>query len=303
MDAAVHAANFRTLVETHQEYVRNTCYRFLNNREDAENVAQEVFIQVHDSMKDFRNEAQISTWVYRIAVNKSLDFIRKKKRKKRFGQVVSLFGFSHDEESLDEFVEAVSRSAYRTNNQVFTRQMAQHSRSRVKELREWGFFDSALCCNAFSKPIAERSISVQERIVITHLIKDGECIAGAAGFSLDDETVHFFCTKSVILCTGARGFKPDGFPICDLTHDGTVMAYDIGTKVTGKEWNDGHPGQSENAAACYDGWRGMFEKVPGTTGIGVRVSSCSSKDASLIFSNYHAQRNFVIRLVTLCPLD
>jgi len=36
--------------------------------------------------------------------------------------------------------------------------------------------------------------------------------------------------KSVILCTGAGGFKPNGFPICDLTHDGTIMAYNIGAK-------------------------------------------------------------------------
>jgi len=73
----------------------------------------------------------------------------------------------------------------------------------------------------------------------------------------------------VILCTGAGGFKPNGFPICDLTHDGTVMAYNIGAKVTGKEWNDGHPGQAKNAAACFDGWHGMFEEKPSTTRVEV----------------------------------
>ncbi len=74
----------------------------------------------------------------------------------------------------------------------------------------------------------------------------------------------------MILCTGAGGFKPNGFPICDLTHDGTIMAYNIGAKVTGKEWNDGHPARSENPAACYDGWGDMFEKKPGTTSIEIR---------------------------------
>jgi len=48
------------------------------------------------------------------------------------------------------------------------------------------------------------------------------------------------------------------------------MAYDIGAKVTGKEWNDGHVGQAENPAACFDGWHGMFERNPGTTGVGIR---------------------------------
>ena len=74
----------------------------------------------------------------------------------------------------------------------------------------------------------------------------------------------------MILCTGAGGFKPNGFPICDLTHDGSIMAYNIGARITGKEWNDGHPGRSTNPAACFDGWGGMFEQKPGTTGIGIR---------------------------------
>lgn len=173
--------------------------------------------------------------------------------------------------SMDEFVEQVSLSAMGTNNPVYTRQLAEHSLARVQELKAWGFFDSPLYNNSFSKPINERQIPIMERIMITHLIKEGGKIAGAAGFSMDEEQkVHIFQANSVILCTGAGGFKPNGFPICDLTHDGTVMAYKIGAKVTGKEWNDGHPGQSENPAACFDGWHGMFEEKPGTTGVGIR---------------------------------
>ncbi len=172
--------------------------------------------------------------------------------------------------SIDEFVDSVSRSALGTNNAVYTRQLAEHSLARVEELREWGFFDAVLYNKPFMVPINERNIPIVERVSITHLIKENGKIAGAAGFSVDEEKVHFFNAKSVILCTGAGGFKPNGFPICDLTHDGTIMAYEIGAKVTGKEWNDGHPGQKENAAACFDGWHGMFERKPGTTGVGIR---------------------------------
>jgi len=182
--------------------------------------------------------------------------------------------FAYDENnttfSIDEFVEAISASALGTNNKAYTRQVAEHSLARVNELKEWGFFNSPLYHNSFNKPIEERNITVKERIVITHLIKEKGRIAGAAGFSLDEEKIHFFSAKSVILCTGAGGFKPNGFPICDLTHDGTVMAYNIGAKVTGKEWNDGHPGQVKNAAACFDGWHGMFEKKPEVTNVGIR---------------------------------
>ena len=171
--------------------------------------------------------------------------------------------------SLDQFVKTVSRSALGTNNPVYTRQMAEHSLARVNELKEWGFFESQLYNKSFNTPINERNIPVKERIVITHLITEKGQIAGAAGFSLDQEKILFFKAKSVILCTGAGGFKPNGFPICDLTHDGSVMAYNIGAKVTGKEWNDGHPGQTKNAAACFDGWHGIFERKPGITGVEV----------------------------------
>lgn len=152
-----------------------------------------------------------------------------------FAKGIFAFDPSSAKLSLDEFTDAVSRSALGTNNRVYTRQMAEHSLARVNELKEWGFFDSPLYNKSFNNPVKERNIPVKERIVITHLIKEKGRISGAAGFSLDEEKVHFFNAKTVILCTGAGGFKPNGFPICDLTHDGTVMAYNIGAKVTGKE--------------------------------------------------------------------
>jgi succinate dehydrogenase/fumarate reductase flavoprotein subunit len=186
-----------------------------------------------------------------------------------FAKGIFAFDSSSAKMSLDEFTDTVSRSALGTNNPVYTQQMAEHSLACVNELKEWGFFNSPLYNKSFNNPVEERNIPVKERIVITHLIKEKGRISGAAGFSLDQETVHFFKAKSVILCTGAGGFKPNGFPICDLTHDGTVMAYNIGAKVTGKEWNDGHPGQSKNAAACFDGWHGMFERKPSVNGVDV----------------------------------
>ncbi|MBK6487885.1 MAG: FAD-binding protein [Gemmatimonadetes bacterium] len=172
--------------------------------------------------------------------------------------------------TLDEYTYTVSRSALGTNNPVYTRQTAEHSLARAAELREWGFFDSNLYNKAFRRPVDARSIPVIERVVITHLFKEGRRVAGAAGFRLDAEATVTFRAKSVILCTGAGAFKPNGFPVCDLTHDGTIMAYNIGAKVTGKEWNDGHIGRAKNPAATYDGWGDMFDQRPSTEGVGVR---------------------------------
>ncbi|WP_372740913.1 FAD-binding protein [Neptunomonas sp.] len=179
--------------------------------------------------------------------------------------------FSYDKNnasmSIDQFVEKVSESAIQTNNPVFTRQLAEHSYARVEELKTWGFFDSPLYNESFMRPINERNIGVEERIMITHLLKQDGRIIGASGFSLDDNKIIHYHAKSVILCTGSGGFKPSGFPVCDLTHDGTIMAYKAGAKVTGKEWNDGHPGSATNSGSSYDNWHGQVEEKTSTTSI------------------------------------
>ena len=84
---------FRSLVAEHQEMVINTCYRFVFNREDAEDIAQDVFIEVFRSLEQFREESKLSTWIYRIAVTKSLDHLRHLKRKKRFSSLKRIVGF------------------------------------------------------------------------------------------------------------------------------------------------------------------------------------------------------------------
>lgn len=73
------------LIDGFQKKVFNTCLSFVPNSEDAEDLAQEVFIEVFNSIEKFKGNSKLSTWIYRIAVNKCLEFIRKKKTKKRFG--------------------------------------------------------------------------------------------------------------------------------------------------------------------------------------------------------------------------
>jgi RNA polymerase sigma-70 factor, ECF subfamily len=86
-------AAFGELVKLYAERVINTCYKFLLNKADSEDIAQEVFIEVFQSLKSFRGDSKLSTWIYRIAVTKSLDEIKKQNRKKRilsFGKILHL---------------------------------------------------------------------------------------------------------------------------------------------------------------------------------------------------------------------
>ena len=75
---------FRQLVEQYQSRIYAVCYGVVRNREDALDVMQEVFIKIYHSIKKFHGESGLYSWIYRIAVNASLDFLRKQKRKRKF---------------------------------------------------------------------------------------------------------------------------------------------------------------------------------------------------------------------------
>jgi len=70
---------FEDLISGYEKKVYNTVYRFFNNSEDAMDITQEIFIKVFTSLHSFRENASFSTWLYRIAVNTCIDFLRKKK--------------------------------------------------------------------------------------------------------------------------------------------------------------------------------------------------------------------------------
>ncbi len=95
---------FEEIVRNHQERVRNTCYRFVGTVEDADDIAQEVFLAVYKALPRFRADSEIATWIYRIAVNKSLDFVRRQRRGKRLARLISLVRLDHGEEQtlIDE---------------------------------------------------------------------------------------------------------------------------------------------------------------------------------------------------------
>lgn len=84
-------AAFRHLVESYQSMVVNTAMGMLHNMADAEDVAQEVFIQVYNSIYDFRLESSLKTWIYRITITRSLNAVRSKGRKSFFTRLEDFF--------------------------------------------------------------------------------------------------------------------------------------------------------------------------------------------------------------------
>jgi RNA polymerase sigma factor (sigma-70 family) len=70
---------FAELVTRYQSYVFTLVLRFTENREDAEEVSQDVFVKAYRSLADFRGDSKFSTWLYTVARTTSITFLRKRK--------------------------------------------------------------------------------------------------------------------------------------------------------------------------------------------------------------------------------
>ncbi len=87
---------YRQLIQEYQEKIFNTCISLVKNADDADDLTQEVFIEIFNSIHKFREDSLLSTWIYRITVNKSLEHLRKLKRKKRI-RILTLFNKENQE--------------------------------------------------------------------------------------------------------------------------------------------------------------------------------------------------------------
>lgn len=72
---------FRLLVERHQNTVFRVCYNFMHNSEDAEDLAQEVFLKAYRNLSKFEGRSSFKTWIYRIAINTSQNELRRRSRR------------------------------------------------------------------------------------------------------------------------------------------------------------------------------------------------------------------------------
>ena len=78
-------AAFEFLFEKYRQRVYGISFRFVRNREDALDVAQEVFLRVYQALEKFKTESKFFTWLYRITVNRSIDFTRSRKSRPLHG--------------------------------------------------------------------------------------------------------------------------------------------------------------------------------------------------------------------------
>lgn len=94
---------FKNMVDTFQEKVLNTSLGFVPSLHDAEDIVQEVFLEVFRSINKFRGDSKLSTWIYRITTTKCLEHIRAKKREKRKSFFQSLIGMHENVDRIKVF--------------------------------------------------------------------------------------------------------------------------------------------------------------------------------------------------------
>ena len=89
---------FKELIDLYRLQMINLCYGFIRNQEDTEEIVQDVFIEVYRSICNFRGDSKLSTWMFRIAVSKSLNKVRKNKFKNMVSSIENIFE-QHSEKS------------------------------------------------------------------------------------------------------------------------------------------------------------------------------------------------------------
>ena len=84
----------KAFYDRYKSLVYNLALNYSTNKEDAEEITQDVFLSVFKKMSSFRNKSKIETWIFRVTINKSLDYLKAKKRFKR--------NFMNDGVSIDQ---------------------------------------------------------------------------------------------------------------------------------------------------------------------------------------------------------
>ena len=124
---------FSELIDDHGDRVFNLCFRMLSNREEAEDLAQEVFITVFKSIDTFRGDSKLSTWIYRIASNLSKNRIKYLAR--RHDRARAEFDESIDREAAAAAI-ATPKQARRPDDHVEGQELESIMQQAIAELDE-----------------------------------------------------------------------------------------------------------------------------------------------------------------------
>jgi len=183
--------------------------------------------------------------------------------------------WGHD---LTEWMRHVNVVGEYVNHREWTETVFRESHERFRDLVSWGVEfikggDGQIRSYGFPG-IATRSfklkkrvfgtvvrtqakkvgVKIIDRVMLTDFVRADGAIIGAVGIAMETNDLYVFRAKAVVLCSGCSSFKPDGWPVSELTGDGEAMAFRVGAQISGKEFNE-----IKSASAIYPAaTMGMF---------------------------------------------
>ncbi|HET9999968.1 MAG TPA: sigma-70 family RNA polymerase sigma factor [Ktedonobacteraceae bacterium] len=131
--------SYELLVQRHMNRVYTVVYRVIGNKEEAEDITQEVFVKVFNSLKKFEQKSAFSTWLYRIATNSALDTLDKIQRQRKTHIAFGTRAKKQDEEHREQFdlpappetapeEQAMQKELRECINRVFKQLGREHAR-------------------------------------------------------------------------------------------------------------------------------------------------------------------------------
>ncbi|MBI3139030.1 MAG: RNA polymerase sigma factor [Sphingobacteriales bacterium] len=103
---------FTQLVKKYEIPVFRIIMGLLHNKEDAEEVTQDVFVKVYQSLDRFAGRSSFSTWLYRIAIHTGINFLRKRNRRSIWERAADLVGFASSEKTAEQLLSEKSDAEY-----------------------------------------------------------------------------------------------------------------------------------------------------------------------------------------------
>jgi RNA polymerase sigma-70 factor (ECF subfamily) len=120
---------FSVIIDRYQAKVFSTALHYTHDHEDARDLTQEIFIKLYNNLQNYKGKASFSTWLYRIAVNRCIDWTRKKKL-----QTVSAI-YDGSEEEIDIY-ETIADSSWEPEETLIKQENMNFMRKVVDDLPE-----------------------------------------------------------------------------------------------------------------------------------------------------------------------
>lgn len=144
---------FKELFDSYNKLVFNLALQYVQNQEDAEEITQNVFVKIYAKIDTFQQQSDLKTWIYRIAINQSLDFIKAQNARKRWSffsyrsinddtKKIDVPHFDHpgivleQKEALENIFKAINQLSDNQKTALILLKIEQHTQAETAQIMD-----------------------------------------------------------------------------------------------------------------------------------------------------------------------